>query len=75
MHDARDRGSLRSALVADVFGPWLYYAGLVVGTSLIVGHNEIAAPAVYLAILVGCVGLVVWRWPKMGRGPSGPTVS
>jgi hypothetical protein len=69
------RGSLRAALVADVFGPWLYYAGMVVGSNLIVGRNEIAAPVVYLTILVGCIGLVAWLWPKLGRGPSGPTVT
>lgn len=67
------RGSLRAALMADVFGPWLYYAGLVVGSNLIAGRNEVAAPALYLAILAGCVGLVVWLWPKLGRSPSGPS--
>jgi len=68
-------GSLRCALITDVFGPWLYYAGLVVGSNLIVGHNRIAAPVVYLIILVGCTSLVVWLWPKLGRGPSGPRVT
>jgi len=68
------RGSLRAALVADVFGPWLYYAGLVVGTNLIAGPFETAAPMVYLTILVGLVGIVVWLWPKLGKGRSGPTV-
>ncbi len=69
------RGSLRAALIADVFGPWLYYAGLVVGSNLIVGRHEVAAPALYVTILVGLAGLVAWLWPKLGRGPSGPTVS
>jgi hypothetical protein len=69
------RGSLRAALLADVFGPWLYYAGLVVGSNLIMGPFKIAAPVVYLAILVGCCGLVVWLWPKLGRGPFGPTAT
>lgn len=68
------RGSLRTALVADVFGPWLYYAGLVVGTNLNVGPFETAAPLTYLAILVVWVGLVVWLWPKLGKGRSGNTV-
>jgi hypothetical protein len=69
------RGSLRTALVADVFGPWFFYAGLVVGTNLNVGPFETAAPLIYLTILVGCVGLVVWLWPKLGKRPSGPTLS
>jgi len=66
------RGSLRPALVADVFGPWFYYAGLVVAGNLVAGRNQIRAPVVYLVILAVCAGLVLWLWPKIGRRKAPP---
>jgi hypothetical protein len=65
---ARD-GRLRAALVSDVFGPWLFYAGLVVGSNLVIGRNTMAAPVVYLVALAVALGLVVHLWPKL-RGRS-----
>ncbi len=65
---ARD-GRLRAALVSDVLGPWLFYAGLVVGSNLVIGRNELAAPVVYLVVLAVALGLVVHLWPKL-RGRS-----
>lgn len=65
---ARD-GRLRAALVSDVLGPWLFYAGLVVGSNLVIGRNTLAAPVVYLVALAVALGLVGHLWPKL-RGRS-----
>jgi hypothetical protein len=62
-------GRLRLALVSDVLGRWLFYAGLVVGSNLVIGRNSLAAPVVYLVALAVALGLVVHLWPKL-RGRS-----
>lgn len=60
-------GSLRAALVADVFGPWVYFAALVVGSNLLEQRRTTAAPLTYLVILAAGVVFVAYLWPKVGR--------
>lgn len=61
-------GRLRAALVADVFGPWVFYASLVVGSGLIVGNASALEVGIYLAAFVLALLLVARVWPKVGRG-------
>lgn len=64
-------GRLRAALVADVFGPWVYFAALVVGSNLLQQRRTTAAPVTYLLILAAGVIFVAYLWPKIGRrGPA-----
>jgi uncharacterized protein (DUF1778 family) len=65
-------GRLRAALVADVFGPWVYFAALVVGSNLLQKRHTTAAPLTYLVILAAGVVFVAYLWPKLGRRRSAP---
>ena len=60
-------GRLRVALVADVFGPWVYFAALVVGTNLLQPGQEEWAPVTYLGIFIALGVFVAYLWPKLGR--------
>lgn len=58
-------GRLRSALVADVFGPWLFYASLVVGGNVLSERHDTLSMVIYAAAFVVAAVFVARLWPKV----------
>lgn len=61
------KGMLRAALIADVFGRWLFYASLIIGSHLIIQGEARLHGAVYAGAFVLALLLVARVWPKIGR--------
>lgn len=61
------KGRLRAALIADVFGPWLFYASLVIGSRLVVEAETTADIVIYAAAFGLALLFIARLWPKIGR--------